>query len=118
MPVETDYIEAPGGKPVALTKQWAPKGRINYNCVTAGIRGSRNVSSITDLGVGDFYVNFVAVMIDVNYAIGFGGDFGMLVNGAGGIFTDKARCYSFVTTSATASDREVNTAQFNGDLAP
>lgn len=44
---------------------------------TVSIRGSGNVSSITDNGAGDYTVNFASAMPDANYApvvnIGFGG---------------------------------------------
>lgn len=51
---------------------------INYSCRawvnfngtgTVAIRGSGNVSSITDNGTGDYTVNFTTAMSDVNYAV-------------------------------------------------
>lgn len=43
---------------------------VNFNGTgTVAIRGSGNVSSITDNGVGDYTVNFTNAMPDVNYAI-------------------------------------------------
>ena len=36
---------------------------------TPAIRGSGNVSSITDNGVGDYTVNFTTAMVDANYSI-------------------------------------------------
>jgi hypothetical protein len=50
---------------------------INYSCRawvsfngtgTVAIRGSGNVSSITDNGTGDYTVNFTTAMTDANYA--------------------------------------------------
>jgi hypothetical protein len=42
---------------------------VNFNGTgTVAIRGSGNVSSITDNGVGDYTVNFTTAMPDVNYA--------------------------------------------------
>ena len=42
---------------------------VNFNGTgTVAIRGSGNVSSITDSGVGDYFVNFTNAMPDVNYA--------------------------------------------------
>jgi hypothetical protein len=43
---------------------------VNFNGVgTVAIRGSFNVTSITDNGVGDYTVNFTTAMSDVNYAV-------------------------------------------------
>lgn len=42
---------------------------VNFNGTgTVAIRGSFNVSSITDNGAGDYSVNFTSPMPDVNYA--------------------------------------------------
>jgi len=42
---------------------------VNFNGTgTVAIRGSANVSSITDNGVGDYTVNFTTSMVDVNYS--------------------------------------------------
>ena len=41
---------------------------------TIAIRGSGNVSSITDNGVGDYTVNFTTALVDANYnVVGIGG---------------------------------------------
>jgi len=46
---------------------------VNFNGTgTVAIRGSGNVSSITDNGTGDYTVNFTTNMPDVNYFIGDG----------------------------------------------
>jgi hypothetical protein len=39
---------------------------------TVGIQGSGNVSSITDIGIGSYQVNFATSMIDSNYAVVMG----------------------------------------------
>ena len=42
---------------------------VNFNGTgTVAIRGSGNVSSITDNGAGDYTVNFTTAMLDANYA--------------------------------------------------
>jgi hypothetical protein len=42
---------------------------VNFNGTgTVAIRGSGNVSSITDNGTGDYTVNFTTAMSDVNYS--------------------------------------------------
>jgi hypothetical protein len=49
---------------------------VNFNGTgTVAIRGSFNVSSITDNGTGDYTVNFTNAMPDANYAPVFGGTF-------------------------------------------
>ena len=46
------------------------KAWVNFNGTgTVAIRGSFNVSSITDNGVGDYTVNFTTAMSDTNYAV-------------------------------------------------
>lgn len=43
---------------------------VNFNGTgTVAIRGSFNVSSITDNGTGDYTVNFTTALPDVNYAL-------------------------------------------------
>jgi hypothetical protein len=54
---------------------------VNFNGTgTVAIRGSGNVSSITDNGTGDYTINFTTAMPDANYAptmmCGFGTDSG------------------------------------------
>ena len=50
--------------PVAPCRAW-----VNFDGTgTVAIRASGNVSSITDLGVGEYYVNFTTAMVDVSYS--------------------------------------------------
>ena len=52
------------------------KAWVNFNGTgTVAIRGSYNVSSITDNGTGDYTVNFTNAMPDVNYCVGLTADF-------------------------------------------
>ena len=45
------------------------KAWVNFNGTgTVAIRGSLNVSSITDIGTGNYTVNFTTAMTDVNYS--------------------------------------------------
>jgi hypothetical protein len=47
-----------------------PKAWVNFNGTgTVAIRGSFNVSSVTDNGTGDYRINFTSAMLDVNYAV-------------------------------------------------
>ena len=43
---------------------------VNFNGTgTVAIRGSGNVSSITDNGTGDYTVNFTTTLVDANYSV-------------------------------------------------
>ena len=54
-----------GSAPVYACRAW-----VNFNGTsTPSIRVSGNVSSITDLGTGEFQVNFATAMVDANYAV-------------------------------------------------
>lgn len=53
-----------GSAPLYMCRAW-----VNFNGTgTVAIRGSGNVSSITDNGTGDYTVNFTTAMSDANYA--------------------------------------------------
>ena len=55
------------------TGQQACKAWVNFNGTgTVAIRGSYNVSSITDNGTGDYTVNFTTAMPDANYVVNCG----------------------------------------------
>jgi hypothetical protein len=41
---------------------------LNYNATTTVIRGSGNVSSLTNLGVGSWQINFTTPLVDANYS--------------------------------------------------
>ena len=57
-------INAPGSAPLYACRAW-----VNFNGTgTVAIRGSGNVSSVTDNGTGDYTVNFIQPMPDANYA--------------------------------------------------
>jgi hypothetical protein len=53
-----------GGAPIYACRAW-----VNFNGTgTVAIRASGNVSSITDNGTGNYTVNFITAMPDVNYS--------------------------------------------------
>jgi hypothetical protein len=61
----------PGG--AALYPEFKCRAWVNFNGTgTPAIRGSGNVTSITDNGVGDFTINFLTALPDANYAFTFG----------------------------------------------
>lgn len=62
--VNLGQLNAPGSAPLYQCRAW-----VNFNGTgTVAIRGSGNISSITDNGVGDYTVNFATAMPDANYA--------------------------------------------------
>ena len=85
---------------------------VNFNGTgTVAIRGSVNVSSISDNGTGDYSVNFSTAMPDANYAVGAGisydnngsanGTYAYVYNLATGSFRTQTRGY-FGGLSASA----------------
>jgi hypothetical protein len=76
----------------AATKQYADKAGfikawVNFNGTgTASIRGSHNVSSITENGTGDYTINFTTPMSNANYSVaGAAGKLGT-TTGRGSLF--------------------------------
>lgn len=58
-------LNASGSAPIYACRAW-----VNFNGTgTVAIRGSGNVTSITDNSVGNYTVNFTTAMIDANYAV-------------------------------------------------
>jgi hypothetical protein len=63
---------------------------VNFNGTgTVAIRGSGNVSSITDNGTGDYTVNFTTALADTNYAaVSMAGQYGGGINATLGFNLD------------------------------
>ena len=60
----TNNFASVAGYPAYQCRAW-----VNFNGTgTPAIRGSGNVTSITDNGTGDYTVNFTTAMPDVNYS--------------------------------------------------
>jgi hypothetical protein len=111
-------------------------GSENYKCRawvsfsgngTLAIRASGNVSSITDNGTGDYYVNFTTAMSDANYSVNILGCPATTTADAASIFNAKATMassaptasgfriragYNFYTGSAFGDREFVNVAIF------
>jgi hypothetical protein len=101
-----------------------PDGTENYKCRawvnfngtgTVAIRGSGNVSSITDNGAGDYTINFTTAMPDANYAATVtatynGGSWGTLP--ASGTYTSSAVKVGNAGTGAFVDAATVNVAVF------
>ena len=64
------HLSAAGSAPIYACRAW-----VNFNGTgTVAIRGSGNVSSITDNGNGDYTVNFSTAMQDSNYNLNVTGN--------------------------------------------
>ena len=69
-----------GGAPYYGARAW-----VNFNGTgTVAIRGSQNVSSITDFGTGQYVVNFTTAMPDANYVVAGSYAFDTTSVGSGG----------------------------------
>ena len=81
----------------------------NVTLLRNTIRGSGNVSSITDNGTGDYTVNLTVAMPDINYAVSMSGGGGS--TGQEGLFgivaapTTSAVRFESYTDSGTLVDR-------------
>lgn len=92
----------PGGS--TLLPQFACRAWVNFNGTgTVAIRGSGNVTSITDNNTGDYTVNFTTNMPDANYAWSLSGHRGDTAGFNAGFITAYATAsngYTSATTSA------------------
>lgn len=93
----------------SVATAYAARAWVNFNGTgTVAIRGSGNVSSITDNGTGDYTVNFTTAMPDTNYSsCGFGNaggaNYQIFGGSQGGGYvanTGSLRCqFGFVSTT-------------------
>jgi hypothetical protein len=92
---------ASGSAPSYSARVW-----VNFDGTgTPTIRASGNVISIADLGVGDYQINFLTAMSDLNYAVsGSAGNNEILSGDSGRLFSD------FGMTSRTTTACRVCTA--------
>ena len=85
-------------KPAYFARAW-----VNFKGTgTVSIRESGNVSSVTDLGTGDYRVNFSTAMTDADYSIHFGGTpqngrflvnwAGVINNGSNAVVNSTSNC--------------------------
>jgi hypothetical protein len=85
-------------KPAYFARAW-----VNFKGTgTVSIRESGNVSSVTDLGTGDYRVNFSTAMTDANYSMHFGGSptngrflvnwAGVINNGSNAVVNSTSNC--------------------------
>jgi hypothetical protein len=100
-----------GTAPLYMCRAW-----VNFNGTgTPAIRGSANVSSITDNGTGDYTVNFTTAIVDANYSAAYtvslstGAGFSETTNS--GLATTTARIRS-VNNAGTLVDATIACASF------
>tara|TARA_R110000782_G_scaffold133333_1_gene225712 strand:- start:264 stop:653 length:390 start_codon:yes stop_codon:yes gene_type:complete len=71
--IKTDNLQNVSGTasvPVNTVVNGSAKAWVNFNGTgTVAIRASFNVSSISDLGSGNYTVNFTSAMADANYVV-------------------------------------------------
>lgn len=98
----TKLVNDTGAPPSYSCRAW-----VNFNGVgSVSIRASGNVSSITDNGVGDYTINFITSMPDVNYSLvtsgarNAPGAHGAIVCGLGGASPGLVNSYRLRTTDS------------------
>jgi hypothetical protein len=97
-----------GSAPIYAARAW-----VNFNGTgTVAIRGSGNVSSITDRGTGLYTINFTSALTDANYCGVASATIGGASNSnrdaaVGPIDTSSAYCNSWVADSGGAADVDV-----------
>lgn len=101
-PAVKTALNATGSAPIYACRAW-----VNFNGTgTVAIRGSGNVSSIIDNGVGNYTVNFTTAMPDANYSMqgtsGNVGSFGTIV--AENIFYGAKRTNNSITIGTVANN--------------
>jgi hypothetical protein len=103
-PLATSLSTIVGSAPSYACRAW-----VNFNGTgTVAIRGSGNVSSITDNGTGDYTVNFTTAMPDANYCVNgtTEGSACISENNANILkTTTQLRIYAFASSTGGAVDR-------------
>jgi len=92
-----------GTAPLYMARAW-----VNFNGTgTVAIRGSGNVSSITDNGTGAYTVNFTTAMSDANYSAVANDNFASNPH--------TIRAYSYATTSVAIQVFQPGIASYDAD---
>jgi hypothetical protein len=108
-------LNASGSAPVYAARAW-----VNFDGTgTPGIRASGNVSSITDVGIGTYTVNFTTAMPDTNYAWALSGRSasatGFYVFSNGDLAAPATSSFTFLTiavANSSTADQPFVTAAF------
>lgn len=97
----------PAGKLGTTEQSQLCRAWVNFNGTgVVAIRASYNVSSITDMGTGNYKVNFTAAMPDANYsyATQAGNGAGNLYNAGGPTAAPTSTDFQFGTGAASFTD--------------
>jgi hypothetical protein len=109
-----------GTGPVTLQGQWAAKSWINFNgTATVTTRGSANVSSLTDNGLGDYTVSFSSAFGAADYSAVSSAYENSARQTQGGQGAPTTSAYRFIsyTTSFGFADAQYLFLSVHGDLA-
>jgi len=104
------FNDVPLGSVSGVAPIFGARAWVNFNGTgTPAIRGSGNVSSITDNGTGDYTLNFTSALVDANYS--FSGSASRL-----NATTSMSYLGPSATTTYTTSALQVLTANDSGAL--
>jgi len=114
--LKVDTIQDASGVSQFLTKAW-----VNFNGTgTVAVRDSNNVTSITDAGTGQYFVNVNSNMANANFSVTTASqswaDVASL-GGAGGAMSASGTPVRFRDYAANYGDPTICTATIHGDLA-
>lgn len=103
-------LNAAGDAPIYACRAW-----VNFNGIgTVAIRGSGNVSSITDNGTGKYAVNFTTAMQDVNFSVAASYNKNNSHNPSGN--DGGIGCYNFATTSISVLISDSDSALTDAEI--
>ncbi len=98
--LKVDRLQKTDGRGLYPARAW-----VNFNAQsTMTIRASGDTSSMTDLGIGYYQMNFTATIVDASYAIS-----GMSKDGDG--LAANLEAYFHIDNVSTGSLKVYNTAQ-------
>ena len=106
--VDITAFNSTGTAPQYVCRSW-----VNFNGTgVVAIRGSGNVSSLVDNGIGHYTINFTAAMPDTKYVWGGGGGQGATNKNAYSVapHTSLTGSFEFYTTSVPGSSYDANYA--------
>ena len=121
--LKADTIQSTSGGAATLTKQSAAKSFISFNGTgTVAIKGSTNVSTLTDEATGGYQVNFTSSMSDTNYSSVSSAAFdtGTIGGEVSNTRPDATSSYDHVNSLSSNNSRrdaEFNQSAVHGDLA-
>ena len=123
--LDTDNVGIGGGEPISFYKSnkvLSPglvagglcRAWVNFDGDPVAIRASYNVASITEVGQGDYLVNFLTAMPDANYStvrsVVLGGN--VLVPRGGNTSSSYCNIYVTNTSNSTVDPEELHVAIF------